>query len=99
MKQLRTLHRRRSAHLGALFASVLSLAGCAMPAGHLGEGRSPIDAQASMTTNDANQYPAVHDMPPERTQPLMSSGEQARIRGELSAARGRQAPTAAARKR
>ena len=35
-----------------------------------------------------NRYLPVHDMPPERTEPLMSPAEQARIRGELSAARG-----------
>jgi hypothetical protein len=48
-----------------------------------------------MTAKDPNHYPAVNDMPPERTEPLMSPAEQARIRGELTAARGRQAPAAA----
>jgi hypothetical protein len=98
MKQLKTLNRRRSVHLGALFASVLSLAGCATAAGRLGSAGSAMDAQASMTTKNASYYPAVHDMPPERTEPLISSAEQARIRGELIAARDRQAPAAVAKK-
>ena len=98
MKQLKTLNRRRSVHLSALFASVLSLAGCATATGHLGGAASPMDAQASMATKDANHYPAVHDMPPQRTEPLISPAEQARIRGDLIAARDRQAPAAVAKK-
>ncbi len=71
-------------YLGALFASALSLAGCATEAGT----GNLFDAQASMTAKDSGHYLPVHDMPPERTEPLMSHAEEAKIRGELSAARG-----------
>jgi hypothetical protein len=98
MKQLKTLGRRRSLHLSALFASMLSLGGCATASEHLGSSENPLDAQASMTTKDPNHYLAVHDMPPERTEPLLSRAEQARIEGELIAARSRQSPAAAAKK-
>jgi hypothetical protein len=80
--------RRRSIRLSALFVSVLSLAGCATEAGHVAGAGNPVDAQASMSAMSVNRYLPVHDMPPERTEPLMSPAEQARIRGELSAARG-----------
>jgi hypothetical protein len=99
MKQLKTLGRRRSLHLSALFASMLSLDGCATASEHLGGSENPLDAQASMTTKDKNHYLAVHDMPPERTEPLLSRAEQARIAGELIAASSRQSPAAAAKKR
>jgi hypothetical protein len=82
------ISRRRSTHLSVLFASVLSLAGCATEAGHLSGTGNPVDAQASMSATNVNRYLPVHDMPPERTEPLMSPAEQAKIRGELSAARG-----------
>jgi hypothetical protein len=84
-------------YLSAVFASVLLLAGCETVAGYLGGAGSPMDAQASMTAKGPNDYPAVHDVPPERAEPLMTPAEQARIRGELTAARGRQAPAAAAK--
>ena len=37
------------------------------------------DAQASMTAKDSGHYLPVHDMPPERTEPLMSHAEEAKI--------------------
>ena len=77
--------RRWSIRLSALFVPVLSLAGCATESGQVAGAGNPVDAQASMSVN---RYLPVHDMPPERTEPLMSPAEQARIRGELSAARG-----------
>jgi hypothetical protein len=80
--------RRRSTHLSVLFASVLSLAGCATESGQVAGASSPVDAQASMSATNVNRYLPVHDMPPERTEPLMSPAEQAKVRGELSAARG-----------
>ena len=98
-KQLKVPSRRRSVHLGALFASVLSLAGCATAAVHPGGAASPMDAQASMATKDANHYPAIHDMPPQRTEPLISPAEEARIRSDLIAARDRQARAAVAKKK
>jgi hypothetical protein len=76
-------------YLSALFALALWLAGCATEAGHPGGAGSPVNAQASMTATDANGYRPVHDKPPERTEPLMSPAEEARVRGELSAARTR----------
>ena len=74
-------------YLSALFASVLSLAGCATEAGHLGGAGNPVDAQASMTETNANRYRPVHDKPPERAEPLMTPAEEARVRDELRAAR------------
>jgi hypothetical protein len=83
-----TPSRSRSIYWSALFASVLSLAGCATQAGHPGGAGNLFDAQASMTAPNTNRYLPVHDMPPERTEPLMSPAEVAKVRGELSAARG-----------
>src|SRR5262245_60339492 len=99
MKQSRTPSRRTSLRLSALFALVLSLAGCSNTTVHLDGAGSPMNAQASMTMKDANHYLPVHDMPPDRTEPLMSPAEHARISSELIAARERQAPAALARKR
>lgn len=73
-------------YLSVLFASILSLAGCATEAGHFGGAGNPVDAQASMTATNVNRYRPVHDKPPERTEPLMSPEEEAKVRGELRAA-------------
>ena len=76
-------------YLSPLFASVLLLTGCATEAGHLSGAGSPVDAQASMTAMNTNRYHPVHEKPPERTEPLMSPTEEARVRDELRAARAR----------
>jgi hypothetical protein len=37
-------------------------------------------------------FPAVHDMPPQRAQPLLDEEQQKRLEGDLLRARNRQAP-------
>ena len=75
-------------YLSVLFASVLSLAGCAAEAGRPGGAGNPFDAQASMAESNGYHYLPVHDKPPERPELLMSPEEVARIRRELSTVRG-----------
>jgi len=38
-------------------------------------------------------YPAVHDMPPQRAQPLLDEEEQKRLEKDLTKVRNRQAPS------
>lgn len=45
---------------------------------------------------DPGSFPAVHDMPAAREQSVLDPAEQAKIEGELAAARDRQAAAAAA---
>jgi hypothetical protein len=40
-------------------------------------------------------YPAVHDMPPQRAQPLLDEEEQKRLENDLLKVRNRQAPASA----
>jgi hypothetical protein len=88
---VRALHPSLIAASWLVICLSLGLAGCApgsaidqLP-GNIG---LPADAPARPTT--PYQYPAVHDMPPERATPTMSEAEQVRLERELQAARDRQ---------
>lgn len=89
-EHFQTARRRRPAHLGALLASVLVLAGCSTTTAHLGGSGNPMEAQAWMPMG-TKEYLAIHDMPPPRKEALMAPADQARIRRELTVARDRQA--------
>ena len=67
----------------------LSLGGCA----HSNQP-SLTDARAeAWAPPDKGTFPAIGDTPPPREQPAMSADEQAKLRCELTTARGRQIAT------
>ena len=85
------LARATGLAVGLAFGLASGLGGCApgavidqLPAG---AGGLPDNAPARPAT--PYKYPAVHDMPPERTTAPMSAGEQVRLERELQAARDR----------
>ncbi|MCB1411599.1 MAG: hypothetical protein KDJ76_00575 [Xanthobacteraceae bacterium] len=71
-----------------------SLASCSIPIADLPAIGVPADAPAR--PKDPGSFPAVHDMPPDRSEPALARDDQARIETELEAARDRQARAAAA---
>jgi hypothetical protein len=75
---------------GVLLLSSLSLCGCVTST-----AGSPMDARAEAPTPPkASLYPAVGDLPPERTAPEMTADERSKLKKELIAARDRQASAA-----
>ena len=72
----------------------LVLGGCATSIADMPLIGVPSDAPGR--PKDANAYPAVHDLPPDRDQAVLDTSEQARIEKELMAARDRQATAAGA---
>ena len=83
----------RSGRQGAAAVSA-SLASCSIPIADLPAIGVPADAPAR--PKDPGSFPAVHDMPPDRSEPALARDDQARIETELEAARDRQARAAAA---
>jgi hypothetical protein len=87
----------RALHPSLLAASWLAiglsfgLAGC-VPGSAIDQLPSNIGLPAGAPERPATpyQYPAVHDMPPERATPTMSEAEQVKLEKELQAARDRQ---------
>lgn len=75
-------------------AAALPLASCSVPIADLPAIGVPADAPAR--PKDPGSFPAVHDMPPDRSEPALAPAEQAQIENELAAARDRQAREAAA---
>jgi len=73
-----------------LLASVLALSGCSST---IADMAMPADAPAR--AKDPNGYLPVHDIPPDRADPMIKPADQAKIEQELIAARDRQASTAA----
>ena len=53
-------------------------------------------AEVPRATGDTSAYLAVHDVPAPRSEPVMSSADQARVQNDLVSARDRQAATAKA---
>jgi hypothetical protein len=92
----RMMADRKSSALAAmaLLLSVLALGGCATSIADMPLIGTPADAPAR--PKDASVYLPVHDLPPNRDEAAMAPAEQAKIQGELVAARDRQASTAAA---
>jgi len=78
----------------ALIAAALPLAACSSSIADLPLIGVPEGAPAR--PKNPGEFPAVHDLPAPREQPAMDPSEQARIEGELAAARDRQAAQRAA---
>lgn len=72
-----------------LLVSVLALGGCASSIAQLPIVGTPADAPAP--PSEPGTYLPVHDMPPDRDQPMIPAAERAKIEKELIAARDRQA--------
>jgi hypothetical protein len=68
----------------------LSLGGCATA------GSSPMDARAEAPLPKTSAYLPVHDLPPQREMPAMTSDERSKLQKELIAARDRQLAAAKA---
>jgi hypothetical protein len=87
----------RQAMLGTVVALALTgaLGDCAPAQQHLGDqlspslGGLPQNAPQRPATN-TYQYPAVHDMPPQRPMSLMSEEERRRLEAELGRVRDQQ---------
>jgi hypothetical protein len=77
----------------ALLLSALTLGGCATSIADLPLVGTPADAPAR--PKEAGAYLPVHDLPPDRDEAALAPAEQARTLRELSAARDRQASSAA----
>jgi len=69
----------------ALLLSALALGGCATSIGDMPLAGTPADAPAR--PKQASVYLPVHDLPPNRDEAAMAPAEQAKIQGELAAAR------------
>jgi hypothetical protein len=78
---------------GALLFGALTLGGCSSSIADLPLVGTPADAPAR--PKEAGSYLPVHDLPPDREEAAMAPAEQAKILGELAAARDRQASAAA----
>jgi hypothetical protein len=83
----------RTFAVGVLLASALALAGCTSSIADLPLFGTPADAPAR--PKEAGGYLPVHDLPPDREEAAMAPAERAKVLNELSAARDRQAATAA----
>lgn len=97
-----TLHRARvpgparsALRAGGVFLLLVLLAGCSSTIEKLpaAVGGLPADAPDRPATPAA--YPAVHDMPPARTNTVLTEDEQKKAAAELAAARDQQAKRAA----
>jgi len=74
-----------------LVAGVGLLSGCSssMVADHLPTAVGGLPENAPQRPATPVAYPAVHDMPPNRTDVMLSEAEQKRLEAELAAARNR----------
>ena len=75
----------------AAFGVIAMLGGCGAQLGQTmptALGGLPTGAPPAPSTD--YQYPAVHDMPPPRADPLMSESQEDKVEKELQAARDRQ---------
>ncbi len=86
---------RSMIQVGGAFLLLALLAGCSSTLGELpaAVGGLPADAPERPATPAA--YPAVHDMPPPRTNTVLTEDEQKKAEAELAAARDQQAKRAA----
>lgn len=82
--------------IAALFALGLALGGCSTQIADMPGVGLPSDAPER--PKEAGSYLPVHDLPPERDEAAMKPAELTRIQSELTAARDRQASSAAAPK-
>jgi hypothetical protein len=73
------------------------LAGCSSTIEKLPAAVGGLPADAPERTETPVAYPAVHDMPPPRSNAVLSADEQKKAAADLAAARDRQAKRAAAK--
>jgi hypothetical protein len=79
----------RGAAWAALITAAITLSGCSSIIADLPSPVGlPADAPARPAT--APDYPAVHDMPPKRTDVVLTEEERKKMERELAAARDRQ---------
>ena len=67
--------------------ALLALASCSSPIADMPSLETPADAAA----RPRDAYLPVHDLPPDREEPLIPPDQRAKIEAELAAARDRQA--------
>lgn len=79
--------------IAALFASVLVLGGCSTQIADMPAVGVP--AGAPERPKEAGGYLPVHDLPPDRNEEAIKPAELSKIQAELTAARDRQATSAA----
>jgi len=77
----------------ALLASAFALGGCSTQIADMPGVGLPADAPER--AKEAGSYLPVHDLPPDRDEAAMKPAELAKIQAELTAARDRQATSAA----
>ena len=88
---------RRSAP-ALLAVAALFLAGCAATVGdHLPTAAGGLPEGAPARPTNPGSYPAVHDMPPPRSQSVLTDAEQQKLEEDLIAARKRAAGAAGRR--
>src|SRR4051812_24441988 len=80
--------------IGSLLVLGLPVGGCSTSIADLPLVGTPADAPAR--PKEVGAYPAVHDLPQDRSQATMDSEERNKLSKELIAARDRQAAIAAA---
>lgn len=92
LKRRRQYRGRISARVSALIGLALGglvLGGCSVPFAVLPMVGLPSNTPARPET--PAEYPAVHDLPAARSQPVLEPEQQAKIEKDLVAARNRQA--------
>src|SRR5947209_2377919 len=78
-----------------LFSAALTITGCTNTvADHTPAGMGGLSADAPTRATMPSAYPAVNDVPPSRSNPLLSAEEQKNLEDELAQARDRAAPSA-----
>jgi hypothetical protein len=75
----------------------VSLAGCSTIGDHLPTAAGGLPEGAPTRPSTPSAYPAVHDMPPPRSQSVLTDAEQQKLEDDLVAARNRAAGAARAR--
>jgi hypothetical protein len=84
--------QKRVLTLGALLTAALALAGCSSSIVDLPGATS----DAAAHPKEPDPYLPVHDLPPDRDEPVIPPDQRAKIEKELIAARDRQAQASAA---
>jgi hypothetical protein len=89
------IDRKTGALLAGVLLCALALGGCSSSIADLPLVGTPADAPPR--PKEAGSYLPVHDLPPDREAAAMAPAEQAKVLGELAAARDRQASAPAAK--
>jgi hypothetical protein len=83
--------------IALLLASAVALAGCSTMGDQLPTAAGGLPEGAPQRPAAPTEYPAVHDLPPPRTDTMLSADEQKKLEQDLAAARDRAAGAAAAK--